>query len=544
MSITCWLQGPYQKIYPTGNMPDRRIIELDAVRGERISFQAGVTNFTDKSVITVRVIVKPPKGIALRVRRVGFVPLVHHNTDVPDEELDCKGHVPGYVPDPLFDEDQAQIAKRETGAFWFTVKVEKDCCPGRKSIVIAIEVDGRIVKKLTAQLVVYNVVLQKRKGFPVFQWFYNDALLDWYKLKPFEEKFWQIVRPYMLDLSEHEQDTIYVPIFTPPLDGVKTPSQLVKIKIKSKGKYEFGFKDVKRYVDLARKCGIKNFEWTHFFSQWGSEYAIRVYEGQGIGEKLLWKPKTPATSQVYRNFLAQFLPQFKKFLDRESILKNSFFHVSDEPHGDDHLKNYKKARAMLKDLAPWIKTMDALSEIVYGREKITDMPVPSIKVTKQFIEEGIPCFTYFCCVPRGFYLNRLMDTPLIKIRMSGWLFYKFRVLGFLHWGYNYWYKRQTRQLIDPFTEQSAKAWPEWAYGDPFLVYLGPAGPIDSIRWEIFAESLQDYALLQTLGIDPDCKMLEVFKDFDKFPKSEKWFKQARKKLVVESLNCRGVSNIK
>ena len=47
-----------------------------------------------------------------------------------------------------------------------------------------------------------------------------------------------------------------------------------------------------------------------------------------------------------------------------------------------------------------------------------------------------------------------MDTPLAKIRMSGWLFYHLKAQGFLHWGYNYWYKSQTQQLIDPFAEQA------------------------------------------------------------------------------------------
>ena len=39
-------------------------------------------------------------------------------------------------------------------------------------------------------------------------------------------------------------------------------------------------------------------------------------------------------------------------------------------------------------------------------------------------------------------------------------------------------------------------------GDPFVVYPGPDGPVDSLRWEVFAASLQDYALLQEAGVRP------------------------------------------
>lgn len=531
MPLTCWLQDCYRRIFPIGNTPGDATLDLAVARGERLSFQAAVAWDGDPEVVTVKVAADAPAGVAVRVRRVGFVPQAHHNTNVPEEELDCIGHVPGYVPDPLYDECESRVAAGEAVAFWFTVQVEPGCLPGRKSIRVVVERGGKIVKRMRATLQVHSLTLEPRKGFPVVQWFYNDALLDWYRLTAFENAFWPILEAYMRDLPEHGQDTILMPAFTPPTDGVKRPTQLVKVT-KAGQKYEFDFADVRRYVRLARKCGITNFEWNHFFTQWGVRNAIRIYHGQGQDEKLLWKPETGATSSTYRNFLKQYLPAFKAFLDREKLMRHSFFHVSDEPHGPEILENYKKARALLKDLAPWMPTMDALSEIVYGRERVTDMPIPSIQVTKQFVDEGIPCMTYFCCGPRGHYLNRLTDTPLIKIRMSGWLFYRFPVLGFLHWGYNYWYKAQTRQLIDPFREQAAGWWPGWAYGDTFVVYPGPAGPLDSIRWEIFGESLQDYAMLQTLGVDPAGELLAPFEDFNKFPKDARWLAEARKRLLA------------
>jgi hypothetical protein len=321
-----------------------------------------------------------------------------------------------------------------------------------------------------------------------------------------------------------------VPAFTPPLDGVKRPTQLLRVA-REGDRYSFEWGDLRRYIDLARRCGLERFEWTHLFTQWGASQAIRVYRGQGREEELLWDPETPALSPTYRGFLAQFLPEFRKFLSEEGLLERSFFHISDEPHGEEHLANYRNARALLGELAPWMKTMDALSEIVYGREHVTDMPIPSIKAVGQFLDEGIPCFTYFCCGPRGPFLNRFLDTPLAKIRMSGWLFYKFKVLGFLHWGYNYWYRHKTRELLDPYADSSGLSWPKLAYGDPFVVYPGEAGPVDSIRWEVFAESLTDYALLQTLGVAPDGPALGAFEGFDRFPKDERWLWRARRELL-------------
>ena len=64
-----------------------------------------------------------------------------------------------------------------------------------------------------------------------------------------------------------------------------------------------------------------------------------------------------------------------------------------------------------------------------------------------------------------------------------------------------------------------------------MIYPGKDGPIDSIRWEVFAESLQDYAILQTAGIKPDDPLLAPLKSYADFPKSEAWLKQALEKVL-------------
>jgi hypothetical protein len=296
-------------------------------------------------------------------------------------------------------------------------------------------------------------------------------------------------------------------------------------------RYTFDWTLVRRWVDLARALGFRYFEWTHFFTQWGVQYAIRIYEGHGEDGTLLWPPETGATSETYRGFLAQFLPELERFLREEGLLACSFFHLSDEP-GEAHLANYRAARELLRELAPWMRVLDALSHIDFAREGLTDVPVPIITEAPAFIREGYPAWAYYCCGPRGRYLNRLLDTLLVKVRMSGWLFYRTKVHGFLHWGYNYWFKSQTTQLIDPFQVTDGQAWPGWAYGDTFLVYPGENGPIDSLRWEVFAESLQDYALLQGASIDPDDPLLAEIQDYQDFPRDEEWILQRRAKILA------------
>ncbi len=511
----------------------KRTATIAAARGERVSFQACVYHAGPEPV-EVAIRTASLAGISVRARRVGCVPVPHHNTNTPADELDGVGHVPGYVPDPLFPDTTVVAASREIAAFWISVDVSKKCRPGYHNVHIHLETAKGQSISMTATVIVSRIVLAKRRGFRVTHWLYADAICDRYDVQPFESRFWAIWERYVQNLVSHGCDTLYVPVFTPSLDGVKRPTQLLAVTRNDNSGYTFNWRHVKRWIDKARSCGIEYFEWSHLFTQWGCEHAIRVYEKRNGTESLLWPAKTSATGPRYRSFLAQFLPALERFLKQEKLDNCSYFHVSDEPHGDSHLVNYRKARRMLRELAPWMKVTDALSDIRFGREGLCDIPVPSIDAGLQFVKEGIPCWTYFCCGPRGRYLNRLLDTPLTKIRSSGWLFYRFGFSGFLHWGYNYWYRSQTRQLIDPFTVTDGLDWPTWSYGDPFEVYPGPTGPIDSIRWEVFAESLQDYALLQTLEIDPDAPMLQSLKSFTDFPRDKRRLMTKRKQLLATS----------
>jgi len=531
MNWTVWTAPAWIRHFPSTPPPRHtRPLRLEVARSETTHFQVVMRSDTST---TVRMEAEGPAECRLRLRRVGYVPVEHHNTPIVENPFDVEGlhEIPGYVPDPLFDETTLLLPAFETHTFWVTIEPDPALPPGSHSITVRVlpEQGRPVIRKV--RLAVHDLVLEPRRNFDIFHWFYVDALIDWYQTDLFDNRFWPICERYIENQVRHGQNSLYVPIFTPPLDGVKRPSQLLVVRQRGEGRYAFDWTDVRRYVRAARRLGVEKFEWCHLFTQWGARHAIRIYEEQGRGEKLLWPPETPAVSPVYRRFLSQFLPEFHGFLKAEGLLDRSFFHLSDEPHGDEHLARYREARALLAELAPWMKVMDALSDIRFARETLTDLPIPSIQVALDFLKEGIPCACYYCCGPRGQFLNRLLDTPLAKIAMHGFLFYRWPFRAFLHWGYNYWYESQTRRLINPFFIQDGLRWARgWAYGDPFLVYPGSEGPVDSIRWEIFAESLQDYRLLQTLGVSRDDPLFQPIRSFETFPKDAAWRLAQRARL--------------
>ncbi|MEO6807639.1 MAG: DUF4091 domain-containing protein, partial [Isosphaeraceae bacterium] len=520
-----WLESSLKRVYP-GSEPGSTDLRVIAARNGNVSFQACVRN---ESIVPIgfHCAVVGADDLRPRVRVVGLVPLTHLTPHTAFEELEGVDQAPGLVPDPLYPETSVLLGPGESRSFWITLNIPKDATPGHRQVHAQLTPWGaKDHVDLPVRLEVSALVIQPRQNFHVIHWWRGEATWDYYKTGRFDERWWELTKGQLENMLAHGSDVIYVPIFFDRRETFKRPCQLLDVKEPNPGVYEFDWSRVKRFTDLAKQVGFKKFEWSHLWIYWGVKNPVRIYKVQGDEFNMLWPPDTGATSETYLNFLRQFLPEFHTFLTAEGLLDDSYFHLSDEPGGDDHVANYKRARQVLRELAPWMKVMDALSDIQYGKQGLTDMPIPMVNAAQAYIDAKIPHWVYFCCSPTGSWLNRFMDTPLTKIRMSGWLFYRQGALGFLHWGYNYWHLMEQEQIGDPFHDASNGSWPGIPYGDPFMIYPGKDGPIDSIRWEVFAESLQDYAILQTAGIRPDAPLLAPLKSYADFPKSEAWLRQA------------------
>lgn len=526
-----WLESSLHRVFPT-SQPSHTDLQLLAARNSRVSFQVCLNN-SGAFELLVDAKITSADDLKPTVRLVGFVPVWHHTVDTKTNELDGLGKIPGLVPDPLWPITRANAGINETRSFWVTLKIPADAKPGKREIMVELQIVNGKKVQLPVQLEIAPLVIQPRKDFHVIHWWRGEATWDYYKTGMFEDqRWWDITRAQLTDMLDHGSDVVYVPIFFDRRETFKRPCQLLIVNEPTPGKYEFDWSRVKQFVDMSKEIGFKKFEWSHLWIYWGVKNPVRIYTKKKDQYEMLWSPDISGFSETYTNFLKQFLPAFHDFLAKENVLNDSYFHLSDEPGGGEHLANYKHARQILRDLAPWMKVMDALSHIEYGREHLTDMPIPLVASAQAYIDEKIPHWVYYCCSPKGDWLNRFMDTPLAKVRMSGFLFYKQGAQGFLHWGYNYWHQMEQEKIGDPFHEGANSAWPSIPYGDPFVIYPGADGqPMDSIRWEVFAEALQDYAILQTAGIKPDDAMLNDIKTYANFPKREEWISQTLQKVL-------------
>ncbi len=528
--IATWLETSLHRVFPA-SAPGEKSLSLLAARNGRIAFQACVRNGRTHP-LAVECSIADVDDLKPRVRFVGLVPMPHLTANTDAKELDGAGMLPGLVPDPLLPVTKATIGMNESRSFWITLNIPADAKPRTRELKIKLTFDGgKSSEDLQVKLEISPFVIQPRHDFHVIHWWRGEATWDYYHTGMFDDRWYELTKAQLQDMLDHGSDVVYVPIFFNRRETFQRPCQLLIVNEPEIGQYQFDWSEVKKFVAMCKQIGFTRFEWSHLWIYWGVENPIRVYKKVDGKYVMLWSPEEKATGPIYVNFLRQFLPEFKKFLDDEGITDASYFHLSDEPGSGQHIENYKRARAILRDLAPWMKVMDALSDINYGRQRLTDIPIPMVSSAKAYVDEKIPHWVYYCCSPKGPWLNRFMDTPLPKIRMAGILFYRFRAEGFLHWGFNYWHKMEKEEIGDPWHDASNGDWPGIPYGDPFMIYPGPDGPIDSLRWEVFSDALQDYAILQTAGIKPDDAMLAACKTYADFPKSEEWLRMTLAKIL-------------
>ena len=109
------------------------------------------------------------------------------------------------------------------------------------------------------------------------EWFYADCLADFYHTEPFSPEHWRILERFIRTAVKNGINMILTPIFTPELDtyieGERTTTQLVRIRVTAPGQYAFDFSLLDRWIDLCLSCGVEYFEMAHLFSQWGAAAA-------------------------------------------------------------------------------------------------------------------------------------------------------------------------------------------------------------------------------------------------------------------------------
>ena len=516
-SMQVWAQGPMRRIFPIDPVPRgaSREISISAARGEYECFQVGVhVNGPPINVLTAEAgDLKGTEGARIAAGNVSIlypetVPVKWATAE--QEPGDAERSTPAFFPDPLLPEWHFKSVGGEaspTHSVWIRVRVPRDARPGmyRGHVsVTALRTNGKLREKevvfarktcrIGFRLRVWDFEIPRRPRLSMTNWFFPEIVAEWYGVEMWSSAFWKLIGMFAADMADHRQNMILTSYFSiVNNEPVSSPHMVI---VRKNGR-RFSF-DFSRFDQWCRVFLRHGFEWIE-----GGHLplgGIRVTLPNGKTKHL---PFDNAKLDRTLDFVAQFIQALWAHLGKRGLRKRFVQHIFDEPSSAEQFERYRRLADTVRKAAPGIRLIDAMHPDLAA---LVECPVIGENGYDRVLESlGKPVgrvWTYYCCGPRGRWPNRFIDYLPIRVRIFTWLCFRKNIPGFLHWGYNYWSSSANqithKQTINPWDDTTGNRWPA---GDPCVVYpprdagMTRSCVIDSIRWELIREAMEDYEYL-------------------------------------------------
>lgn len=522
-----------QKVFPD-EAPAVIPFRVRGLQNEELSWQLAYTLEEENAPRYLTASIDSPIASQVHIRQVRAVPVGFPTyTDADDHYL---RKVPGLFPDLL-----REIAPHNLRAYpgrwdalWISL-APQDLAAGSYPVTIRLSDEaGSVLAEHTQQVELLPAQLPPQSIIHT-KWFHCDCLAEYYHVPVFSEAHWQIIENFVKEAVHEGINMLLTPIHTPPLDtrvgSQRLTTQLVDITVKD-GQYFFVLDKVRRWIHMAKRCGIQYFEMAHLFTQWGAQHAPKIVATVDGTEQRIFGWESDATDAAYGAFLRAYIPALRKVFQEEGIEDQVWWHISDEP-SEQHLSSYLAARRQVSPVLEGAHMMDALSNYAFYREGLVTTPVVALNHLDDFLNHNVPgLWTYYCCGQYKDVTNMFIAMPGARTRVLGMQLYKYHMAGFLQWGFNFYKSQYSDYPIDPYATTDGDGFSP--AGDPFLVYPGPDGkPESSIRHELSREAFQDLRALQLLdSLVGEEKVQEILKDLTltSYPTTDQGFLALREQI--------------
>ena len=410
---------------------------------------------------------------------------------------------PGLYPDVLISSPYGKktfILNGQLKTLWIEIdlrKVSDEIAAGESKLSICLAGDVSRYAQAEVTIEIIDALLPEQT-LKLTQWFHCDGLAQHYHCDVWSERHWEIVENFAKTAVSNGINMLLTPLFTPSLDtyegGERLTTQLIDV-VKNGDTYTFGFDRLDRWIDMCDRVGVKYFEISHFFTQWGAKHAPKVMATVDGEYKKIFGWETDATDPTYTEFLRIFISEFLAHMKKRGDDKRCHFHISDEPSAE-FLPFYQAAKNTIADLLEDYIIMDALSSYEFYKQGVVKTPIPCNDHIKPFLEGKVPdLWTYYCCGQWQNVSNRFIAMPSYRNRSIGMQMYKYDIVGFLQWGYNYYNTWLSYGALDPMGDVNGFDWVP--AGDTCSVYPGVDGnALESLRIIVFHQALQDISAMK------------------------------------------------
>lgn len=485
--IAFWIADSLTKVLPGMPPPENPVmaISLTCARNEYEAAQIVLHAPGDVEAVSATpsdLRMKEGSGVInaahVRCRFVDYIALNRNTFFTPDEEL--VGKAPIEIPDILRETPAQSLKANRNQPVWVTVYVPETAIPGTYEGTIAIEGAGQTLS-VPVSVRVPDFTVPKDRHLYVTQWFTDNPIYE--AANGNEEAFFAGVKAYAENMASHRQNVFWVNI------------SRIQVFREADGALTFDYANFDRYVQAFIDAGA------------GDRIEIQQIGHQGEGgwdshEIVLGgisatdRATGSSVALGAEDGLGPLLEDLQRHLSERGWLDRTMIHIADEPQLFN-VDSFKEAAAFVHAHAPGIKRIEAIEARDFtGALEVWVPKLSHLRNWAPFYEKarqpGNELWYYICCHPTGRYLNRFLDYPPLKNRLLHWVNYRYGLEGFLHWGFNFW-------VEDPFVLPQEELPP----GDRNIVYPGPvmdghATLLDSTRWEVQRDSIEDFEYLWLL----------------------------------------------
>lgn len=399
--------------------------------------------------------------------------------------------------DPLMPSPPAEIRPNWTQGVWLTIAVPKQAARGNYGAAIEIQTGGCSKQfEITVHVLGFTLPDITKGKFYLNIWQDPAAVARWARVPLWSPAHWKLLEAYTRNLADHGQKSVTTSIIYDPWrsqTGYVFPFMIEwrfpgKFQSGEASRFQFDFSVFDRYVEMMMKAGIdKSIQCFSMVDGPGSTSLCNIGYIDTTTGKLRFCP-TRVGGPLYRQVWRAFLPAFVRHLKERGWLSRTYIGFDEKPK-----PIVNGILNVLKADAPELKV--ALAGGSSSRESSTvgDLTIFYSELAhpatvRRLIEErrGVgPTTFYTCCTPA--LPNTFIYSPQYESRMLPWIAFRYGLTGYLRWAYQswpagVWHHPQTR----------------WHTGDTFLVYPGKDGPIDSTRWELLRQGIEDYEALDML----------------------------------------------
>ncbi len=483
--------------------------DFTMLKNQTLSFQIGVCRHGgDRFKDMHRLRLSGSLADCAEVRLVALLPSMYAcRPDAEGEYLrrDIYGMYPELLR-PLHYRGAFTLLREMSQCLWIDIRPNESIPRGNHVLTLELlrEETGEVLTAETVNIRMTDIALPPQKTIHT-EWFHTDCIAQVHKVKVFSEAHWKLIENYMRMAVENGINMILAPVFTPALDtyigGERLTTQLLDITVEQDGSYTFDFGKMDRWFDLCEHVGVEYYEIPHFFTQWGAKHAPKFVAKVNGRKKRIFGWDTDARGEEYKNFLSQMIPALVAFLERRGVAERTFFHISDEPHGDEALEQYLACK---NAVAPYLKNypiIDALSDYAFYERGVLKKPVAVTCAIEPFLENKVPgLWAYYCGfggapMKGSVASSRMFSMPTARTRIIGVQLYLADIEGFLHWGYNFYNNERSYDAIDPYLFTDAELFQP--SGDSCLVWPGEHGEVwGSLRLNAMREAMEDIRMLQ------------------------------------------------